>query len=338
MAGLSDGSMSNVCKPRVIGLGTAGLLPDSIPITVDCLHASLASVIRNFGTYRGPIPGTNTEPERRAAPSLRSLESANVSFHALKNLAGVRVMWTSSSCEHLELDLQTNVLKLFRHPSFCAMILLTSDWVLSRECTTSHLSQFFRDLVMVDDRDANVDSGQLVDMKYHREILLTFRIIFGQDKASMITRLGERRLKPGYMSWWYWWWRRRGTEDLFWNPPWDVPEEKDPLLSKLCGEDWRNVKVYEEIDAGPAKAAYAVDEEFPHFADRLMALQEFVKTQNPGDFWTLLKDRRDMNRLWTIRSAVLLGIGVAVLSVLQLLVGIAQLVVAIKDLEAGGDG
>jgi hypothetical protein len=120
---------------------------------------------------------------------------------------------------------------------------------------------------------------------------------------------------------------RGGSKSMFLNPPWESPAERDPLLAKLCGQDWRRVQVYSDVCAGPVRSSYAVDIEFPFFSDRLMALQDSVQTQTPDSFWTLLSDRRDMNRLWTIRAAVLLGAGVFVLAVLQLLVGIAQLVV-----------
>ncbi|KAL2265386.1 hypothetical protein VTJ83DRAFT_6486 [Remersonia thermophila] len=295
--------------------------------------SSLAGILRNFGTYGGPIPGTRSLRPQNQASSPRSLESANISFHTLRNVAGIRILWTSSSCEHLELDLRDNVLKLFRHPLFCAIMAVpkTGDDPGPKATYLSRCDVLGADTAGA--ADAEFLSSR--DQRYHREIVLTFRIIFGQDSASMVNRLSLSQYQP---RWWQWRWWRGFNDNMapFLNEAPAGDSEGDPLLARLCGEDWRRVDAYEHVRSGPAKAAYAVDEELPHFADRLMALQEFVKTQNPGGFWTLLKDRRDMNRLWTIRSAVLLGIGVAVLSVLQLLVGIAQLVVAIQDLRASG--
>ena len=46
-----------------------------------------------------------------------------------------------------------------------------------------------------------------------------------------------------------------------------------------------------------------------------MELQDFMQIQNPDSVRALLSDRRDMNRLWTIRIAVI----IFVLTILQAL-------------------
>jgi hypothetical protein len=95
----------------------------SQPMTRAQLEVPLASLIRRFDRYQSPIPGTNniSRPEYQTR-SPRILEAANIFFHTLEHVADVRVLWTSSSGEHLHLDLRNKVLKLFRLPSFCAMI------------------------------------------------------------------------------------------------------------------------------------------------------------------------------------------------------------------------
>lgn len=160
---------------------------------------------------------------------------------------------------------------------------------------TRHLSQIIPGHIYDRVRQRGPGTGLSRGRGYHREILLTFRIIFGQDKASL-TGLGR-------------------NESLFLNSPWESFSEKDPLLIKLCGNDWRLVQVYSDIAAGPVRSSYAVDEEFPHFADRLVELQDFMQIQNPDSVRALLSDRRDMNRLWTIRIAVI----IFVLTILQAL-------------------
>jgi hypothetical protein len=203
-------------------------------------------------------------------------------------------------------------------------------------------SRLFTELAHLDEhQDGNLDPERIPmgswDRSYHREILLTFRLIFGQDKASAISgSLGPPGPPLRFLPSWCQAFRRK---PVFLNHPWNPgdPEIKDPLLPKLCGGDWLDVDLYYQLEPGPTKSAYVVDEEFPFFADRLMALQDFVQAQSPRDFWSLLNDRRDMNRLWTVRVAVVLGLVVAVLTVLQLLVGLAQLAVAIMDLKKGGD-
>lgn len=114
---------------------------------------------------------------------------------------------------------------------------------------------------------------------------------------------------------------------MFLNPPWESPIERDPLLVQLGGQDWRRVQVYSDVDAGPAKSGYSVDDEFPHLAERLLALQDFVRIQAPNSFWGLMADRRDVYRFWMGRITLWLGTGVPVLMTLQLTVAVAQLVV-----------
>jgi len=149
-------------ESQVAGVNAETWVLRSFPLTNDGIHASVASLIRNFSTYRGPIPragvhqGMGSGGRARLsyqplAQSLRLIKSADITLHTLKIQAGIRLLWTSSTCEHLELDINSKVLKLFRYPSFCAMLATAQpDSNLSytaggeREVhsSTSHLSQY----------------------------------------------------------------------------------------------------------------------------------------------------------------------------------------------------
>lgn len=76
-----------------------------------------------------------------------------------------------------------------------------------------------------------------------------------------------------------------------------------------------------------AESGYSVDDEFPHLAERLLALQDLVRIQAPDSFWGLMSDRRDVYRFWMGRITLWLGAGVPVLMTLQSTVAVAQLVV-----------
>ena len=54
--------------------------------------------------------------------SPRTLNSQDVSYYTISRLLNVRICWTTSLCEHLELDIRAKTLKLFRVPSYCAML------------------------------------------------------------------------------------------------------------------------------------------------------------------------------------------------------------------------
>lgn len=139
---------------------------------------------------------------------------------------------------------------------------------------------------------------------FYREILLTYRLIFGQDKSSW-HQLASSRSSPIFET--------------------GRSEEIDPLLRELMSRPWRKQAIFSEIRAGPSRPAYPASD-FAFFGNRLQTLQDFVATQAPDDFWSLMRDRRDLNRLWTIRSAVIFGLGATFLAVVQIVVGILQVV------------
>lgn len=101
----------------------------------------------------------------------------------------------------------------------------------------------------------------------------------------------------------------------------------DPLLNDLLSKPWRKQNIYTELRAGPAKLAYPLSE-FPYFGHRLQAMQDFVSTQAPNSLWSLWRDHRDINRLWTIRAAVIFGFGATFLGIVQIVVGVLQIVLS----------
>jgi hypothetical protein len=70
-----------------------------------------------------PIP----RPRIRSSEAIdsatsRLLKSQNVSYYSLAKLLKVEISWTMSIFEHLEFNLKTRTLKLFRVPSYCVML------------------------------------------------------------------------------------------------------------------------------------------------------------------------------------------------------------------------
>ncbi|KAM0186993.1 hypothetical protein ACHAPI_011421 [Fusarium lateritium] len=171
------------------------------------------------------------------------------------------------------------------------------------------ICSLFNDLTQAVEDDADTSKALSRMQVYHREIVLTFRVVFGQDKKSSS--------------------RQNLDSSVFVKMDSDAGNERDPLLQQLCTKDWNEAQIYSDIRSEPVKTAYLADQDFPYFADRLLALQDFVLTQNPDDFWTLLADRRDMNRLWTVRAAVVFGGLVLILTILQLVFAITQVAMAV---------
>jgi hypothetical protein len=76
---------------------------------------------------------------------------------------------------------------------------------------------------------------------------------------------------------------------------------------------------------------YPVNEDFPHFGERLIGLQDFVLTQHPNDWKTLWLDRRDIARFWIVWAAIIFGILTLVLSLIQISLSAAQVVSGFKS-------
>jgi hypothetical protein len=83
-------------------------------------------------TLKGPIPKPNPpQPPSRELSQLlwqrgdqNILHAEDVSFDTLDKLLNIRILWTSSVCEHLEFNARTKQLKLFRFPSYCVLLCL----------------------------------------------------------------------------------------------------------------------------------------------------------------------------------------------------------------------
>jgi hypothetical protein len=75
--------------------------------------------------------------------------------------------------------------------------------------------------------------------------------------------------------------------------------------------------VFDDLDMLNLKNIYVLDTDFPHFAERLAALQEFVANQCPNDWKILWRDRRDIAKFWTIWAVLLFGAPSLLLAVIQ---------------------
>lgn len=166
----------------------------------------------------------------------------------------------------------------------------------------SLFNDYYADDLATKDHSLNIKS-----VEFFSEMLLSSRFIFGQDKKSYKTfRSQYKKSDAGKRS--------------------DI----DPQLIGLCDYNWRKQSIYLEIDAPGAKTVYSAKADFPFFSERLIALQEYVLTQSPNDWKTLWRDRRDLNRFWTLWAVLIFGIITIFFNFVQIGLGIAQVVVTIS--------
>jgi hypothetical protein len=98
----------------------------SCPMTEDKIGLTLENLLRCFGDF---------EPKGPPRPSYGSrslffddsIISSNLSYWTLKKVAGVHIEWVDAISLHLEFDERTLALKVFRFPSFCAMLAIPRD-------------------------------------------------------------------------------------------------------------------------------------------------------------------------------------------------------------------
>jgi hypothetical protein len=120
-------------------------------------------------------------------------------------------------------------------------------------------------LLLESDEEPFVPTGS-----FFRELLLTYRVLFGQDKRSFQA------------------FRRCCTKQ-------DAHYALDPLLPILCDRSWTmpNARdLYTDIDAGVSRDTYDSNADFPIMGQKLLALQRFVYCYQPRTLAALLRDRR----------------------------------------------
>jgi hypothetical protein len=116
--------------------------------------------------------------------------------------------------------------------------------------------------------------------EFFREVLLTYRVLFGQDERSF---RAFQRFLPTY--------------DHNWDCSGKDPEQiSDPLLPVLCGKSWKvpaAQEVYKDVNAGSLRESYDANVDFPILGQKLLELQGWVENYSPRTLKALIKDRRN---------------------------------------------
>ena len=155
----------------------------------------------------------------------------------------------------------------------------------------------------------------------HQEILMSYRLIFGQSR-------GARRLARGAL-------RKLRAEQP------GIAGEYDRLLEIMCTRPCDSVVRRLPVSFWPVscrtsdgslqeESVYSSQDDFPMFGARLAKLQEFNLRQHPSKLRDLWRDRRNPLQWYTFWAVLVVG-GVSILlSFLQLVASVAQLAVAVK--------
>ncbi|KAI0509557.1 hypothetical protein F5B22DRAFT_638016 [Xylaria bambusicola] len=129
------------------------------------------------------------EDARLLFDQTKIIRPSDISAHVLNKLCGVKFEWVDSLSCHLELDKHSGTLYIYRYPSFCVSRLQEPNSRGARaggrrSVLHACASEKNRPLPWVCDEDID---GLL------QEILLSYRVVFGQSKRS---RAVFRKLQP----------------------------------------------------------------------------------------------------------------------------------------------
>jgi len=266
--------------------------------TFDYIDLPLFSLLGRFGDL---IPGPRmTNMQELALPASRTPEVIDVRlvcFNTLQNLAELKIEWVTSLALHLELDSGKKTLKLFQYPSLCRIMAVEKPNILSR-LFNDHAARICED----------VKSPEILTNDFFAEILLSYRLLFGQDERSW---KAFARMVPVWEEL-----RGRGS----WESAWDC----DPMLHLLCGNsatDPESLKIFDEIEANQPANCYNAKSEFPFFGNRLLELQQFIKMHQPRNVKALLNDRRDLTSWYNLWNNQVL-VAFATMTIFLMIVGL----------------
>jgi hypothetical protein len=90
----------------------------------DICHLPVHQLLKHFGQLL-PVPQAlqeNTMDSQEQSALAKQLVAHRLSYPILLKVAGIRIEFTSALSMHLELDDKSKTLKIFRYPTFCALV------------------------------------------------------------------------------------------------------------------------------------------------------------------------------------------------------------------------
>ncbi|KAJ2993996.1 hypothetical protein NUW58_g1672 [Xylaria curta] len=251
--------------------------------------------------------GTGSIPSGLAEDTL--FESG-ITYISLYRIGNVKLKFVDTIIDHLHFDRKGRTLSLFRFPTFCAMsILCTKNLAL--------IESMLLELVL----SKTVYPGLHDSKAIHREVLLSYRLLFAQAPKS-------RALIKQYI---YRYSRDTGKDiDPFLvalcTTPLSRLRHKMPVANDLFPDSTLSIDgEFEESDT------YSAMDDFPVFGHRLQLLQRYNLRQQPSKVKDLWRDRRNPLQWYTFWMVLWVGGAAIIISLLQLAVSAAQLYYSIPQ-------
>ncbi len=104
----------------------------------------------------------------------------------------------------------------------------------------------------------------------------------------------------------------------------------DPLLDNQSGA---NLSTHYFCGEAMSKQSYDCIVEFPIFSERLLRIQSFVEGIEPSHLKSLWRDKRDLQRWYTLWAVLAVGVFSLFVGLGQLVLSLVQVVLTIRSLE-----
>ncbi|KAF2468653.1 uncharacterized protein BDR25DRAFT_264460 [Lindgomyces ingoldianus] len=266
----------------------SGLVFDKTKVSVDLADRPLFAILKGFGNLLPSPPPNITQvasENSKSAATWLPLDPSETNAHLLMALLHVRIRWVDCLALHLDYNKSSRTLSLFSYPSFCVAMLQSKGTIFSFASTEKR---------SFDPRASEEDISQFM-----REVLLSFRLLFGQHGPS-------RKLFPHTYR------------------PADPSQNLDQLLPILCMK--KSVQQPSVSLSLPAdQPVYFAAQHFPVLSERIELVAKELKNSRPASMRELLHDRRDKLQYWTFWLISIIG-GISVLlSLIQVILQAIQL-------------
>jgi hypothetical protein len=283
----------NVCSVQELAIHRnphqpqSSLVFDTYRVAADLSDRPLSILLKAFGNL---LPARTSETAQFAsetgkrASKWHPLYPNETNAFLLHVLLHVNIQWVDSLSLHLDYDQSSRTLSLFAYPSFCLEMLHNRGVIYSFASVEGPCA---------DPRADNDDISQ-----YLKEVLLTYRLLFGQSAASR--KFFRRTFIPSE----------------------DQGCQLDNLLPQLCAKSRLDrPSGYIPLD----RSVYFSARDFPVFYDRIELIANELKNSKPNTLSGLLRDRRDTLQFWTFWLVSIIG-GISILlSLIQVILQGIQL-------------
>ena len=246
----------------------------------------LNEFLHDFGLF---LPAQNFFPHTAGdSDVLREIVHVSSTFlnaKLLDTVCKVKIKWTDVLACHLELDTSSNTLYLYRFPSFCLANLFDSDQETVKttlQACSGPSIEYWASIQEVND--------------LLRETLLSYRLIFGQSKAS---RKFFKTLRP------------------FDGMP---KEGVDKFLAKLCTREENPLP-----DSLRQSEVYDLRKDFPVLRCKIAVIINRLSNKRPRTWKQIWSDRRDSPNWYTFWALLLFGGVGMTLAFIQVMLQIVEI-------------